>query len=228
MVSLTKIDPANFKLVSPEDKSTEFTYYTFDWKFPGGVDFWNIIGLRLHKKTSLLFELRFLSIEEEMLEWTEFEPLRDAYNFVSLNPEELGALIQFFETWVDDQLLKPQSALMRFRLLTTEDLTHLHLSPSWVAHLEGHCYRYFLGEGVQHAEAITVLVLPHWSFQYGANQSTTLELVTFRQQQLEDPTFKPFDTFGVSTVTFDQRALDEFITLLKQRTYENFVRASQT
>jgi len=32
-----------------------------------------------------------------MLERAEFEPLHDAYNFVSLNPEELRALIQFFE-----------------------------------------------------------------------------------------------------------------------------------
>jgi hypothetical protein len=53
-------------------------------------------------------------------------------------------------------------------------------------------------------------------------------LVTFRQQQLVDPTFKPFDTFGVSTITFDQRAMEEFIVLLKRHSYEAFVKTPQS
>ena len=49
----------------------------------------------------------------------------------------------------------------------------------------------------------------------------------FQAQQLDDPSFNPFDAFGVSTVPFDQRALEEFTYLLKQHSYENFIRMTQ-
>jgi hypothetical protein len=90
-----------------------------------------------------------------MLERAEFEPLHDAYNFVSLNPEELRALIQFFEeTMFNGQVWNVPRTMMYLHLMSVEDLVNFHLSPQQAASRVGYYYRYLPEEGVQGIEEI--------------------------------------------------------------------------
>jgi hypothetical protein len=224
--------PESFQISNPDNEGRVFTYYTFDEGYrPELLDVWEIVGVHQRSNDPPLLDIRLMHLEVEDMEKFaegEFVALQHAPSYLSLNPTEVRALIEFFEAIDEGQLEHLQSAFTRFRLLTIDELAYFHLRSSSFTDWESRCYRYLPEDGIQSAQEISVFIFPRWSSKYAENQRATLSLLSFRQQKLEDPTFKPFDTFGVSTVTFDQRALEEFITLLKQRTYENFVGASQT
>ncbi len=227
MVTLKPCNPANFNITNLDNTGTEFIYYTFVKDRDGENtyrDSWNIVGVCHRQTPTVLSKLRLFHIEESELEAPDFQALRDARSYLSLNPDEFLALIQFFEeAIVESQSLSIPRAREYFALLDTEDLAQMHLKSYWITRWVGHCYRYLPDERVPQDEEIALLVLPYWSSQYGRNQRAALTLMTFRSEQLADPTFDPFDKPGVGSITLDQPALEALIDLMKQRTYERFI-----
>jgi hypothetical protein len=220
-----------FHIANPDDAGRAFSYYTFDEGYrPELVDVWEIIGVRIQRDEPLLLDVRCMHIEEDMFERGEFVALRDALSYVSLLPARAGALNKFFESLLKERPAS-EGAITYFRLMSADDLEAIHMPERHIPRFVGRTYQYVLSERGQNHEEISVFSFPGWSSHYGANQTAVLACMKFRKQQLADPLFTPFPSFGrsyeVSTVTFDQRALEEFVILLKQRTYENFVRGMQ-
>jgi hypothetical protein len=239
VVSLTPIetvgyDLAFFKLPETEDNGVVFTYYTFDtiWP-PGWENEWNLVGLHQRSDDPLLLDVRLINVGDDELSLDAFDS-RYANGLLSVHPAEFLALIQFFEKRVMDRWrLKAVRSPTSFHLLDTEELTRLHLQPWQIGRKVGDSYtkigdyyRYTPGENVQSSEKTSLMRLPEWSSRYDADQSVSLTFVTFDRARLIDPEFNPFDTVIVEwpgTMTFDQGALEEFIVLLKQYTYEQMV-----
>ncbi len=145
-------------------------------------------------------------------------------------PARVHALIEFFESLLKERPVT-EGAIAHFRLMSADDLEAIRLLVRHVPLFAGRTYQYMLSERGQNHEEICVFSFPGWPSEYGANQTAVLRCMTFRKQQLADPLFTPFPSFGrsheVGMVTFDQRVLEEFVILLKQRTYETFVRGMQ-
>ena len=114
-----------------------------------------------------------------------------------------------------------------FSLMDTEDLVRFHVDDWRIEHNVGNYYRYLPDQEVQHVGEVCILRLPHWSSKGYAYQQTSLSFATFDQRRLDVPAFRSFVAEGLGTMTFNQLALEEFVTLLKQRTYANFVRGMQ-
>ncbi len=220
-----------FHIANPDNAGRAFTYYTFDEGYrPELVDVWDIIGVRIQRDEPLLLDVRCMNIEIDMFERGEFVALRDAPSYVSLLPARVHVLIEFFESLMKEHPAS-EGTITHFRLMSADDLEAIHMPTRHIPLFVGRTYQYVLSEQGQNHEEISVFSFPGWSSKYGANQTALLRCMTFREQQLADPLFTPFPSFGlsreVSTVTFDQRALEEFVILLKQYSYETFVRAQQ-
>jgi hypothetical protein len=221
-----------FQIANPDSTGRVFTYYTFDEGYrPELVDVWDIIGLRIQRDEPLLLDVRCMNIEIDMFERGEFVALRDAPSYVSLLPARVHALIEFFESLQKERPVI-KGTITHFRLMSADDLEVIHMPARHIPLFVGRTYQHILSERGQNHEEISMFSFPGWSSKYGANQTALLQCMTFREQQLADPLFTPFPSFGrsreVSTVTFDQRALEEFVILLKQYSYEAFVRTQQT
>ena len=212
------------KIANPDSQGRNFTYYTFVGKArPKFQDVYEIVGIHLKRRDPLLFEMRFLHLEDEMYEWEEFQALEDAPFYLSLDPAKELTLFQFLTHLDAPPLAKEEVRIEHFHLMSSDDLRSIRL-PEWkIPYLQGHTYRYLPNPGVQPQEEISVFSFPHWSSHYGANQVAPLECNTFLEEQLLDPQFQPLgsfgSTFGTGTVTFDRVALREFVCLLKQHAY---------
>jgi hypothetical protein len=212
------------KLANPDHQGRSFTYYTFVGKVrPKFQDVYEIVGIHLQRRDPLLFEMRFLHLEEEMYEWEEFQALEDAPFYLSLDPAKELALFQFLKHLDPIHLEMEEVSIKHFHRMSSDDLRSIRL-PEWkIPYLQGRIYRYPPNPGIQPQEEISVFSFPHWASHYGANQVTTLACNTFLEEQLLDPQFEPLgsfgSTFGTGTVTFDLVALREFVCLLKQHAY---------
>jgi hypothetical protein len=207
-----------------------FTYYTFDDTIPQRQPgHWNIVGLRQQGEEPWLLDVQLLSIDEEALDWEPFEAPRDASQLLSLKPPDVLVLIQFFEEALVDRLVLHADTIFRhFRIMEVDELHQLHLMQWQIDHYKGNFYRYIPDENAQSLQKMSVICLPQWLSQHGLYQSASLEVATFDRQRLADPQFNPFDTTEwLGEITFGQRALEEFILLLKQHTYEQFMSGSQ-
>lgn len=222
-------DRTFFKLTASGTGDSESTYYTFDTNVSSKwITNWDIVGIHYRSKEPLLLDVQLMYIDEEaLINWPPFEAPRDAPGLISLNPPELLALIEFFETLIDSYLSHGDQTLTHFRLLDVDDLMKFRFDDWPIDDKIGNYYRYLPDEGVQSPEEISIVGLPRWSAKYGIEQCTGLTFVTFNQQRLSDPQFRPSDTDGLGTMRFNQPALEEFIALLKQRTYEDFMRGMQ-
>lgn len=218
----------SFHLTNPDSEGHQFTYYTFDEHYrPELLDTWEIVGLHQQSNDPWLLDMRFMHIDLEMFDRGEFVALRDAPSYLSLHPDTLRALIEFFEGRMKERTTT-DSGIAHFHLLNADDLKDIHL-PTWkIPYWKGGTYRYLPDAGVQSIEEISIFSLPDWDPKYGANQVATLEHDMFREEQLADPAFELFSSFGnthgVGTVTFNQLALEEFIILLQQHSYETFLK----
>jgi|SRR5579883_429662 hypothetical protein len=214
---------AFFHLKPEEDGSVAFTYYTFDVRWPREfLSYWDLIGLRRRSEKPFLCDVRLLYIDEEMFEWPDFEAVRDASGLISFNPQQFLDVITFFEKLVDVQ--PANLSLTHFRLMSAEALTSLHCPQFMIDEMVGCCYYYLPAKGLQEDESINMICFPRWSLQYGMHQRSSLSFATFSRHQLEDVQFDPFDGHGLGTVTFDRAALQEFVFLLKEHSYETFAR----
>lgn len=221
-------DRTFFKLPTIENQTKKFTYYTYDTNIPSRQSSdWDILGVHEQSETSLLLDLVFLHIDEEALDWEPFEALRDAGDYLSVNPPELQAVIRFFEALLDDRYqhrFPEKETLKHFHQLEREALLSLHFRP-WQLGYAGHYYRYVQGDHVQDSEKMTMITFPIWSLKYGLSQSSMLAMETFDQKRLADPESHPFGSSEwPESITFDQSALAEFISLLKHHSYEQAMR----
>lgn len=234
MVSLKPLElvgysQAFFKLPVVVDQNQVYTWYTFDSVYPPDKEIhWNLIGLRQRMEKTTFFDVQWFFVDDDELSMKEFEPVQYANRFISLRPFELLALIEFFEGVVGYQVTDKDSTIKHFHLLNPDELANLHFKHWAVNMYVGHCYRYIPDQELQNTASIILFKFPRWIQNQKMTYSTTLEMIVFDQQELADPEFFPFDTYGLATVTFNQRALEEFVTLLKQRTYDVAVQAFQT
>lgn len=217
-----------FNLTNPDSEGRQFTYYTFDEHYrPELLDTWEFVGLHQQSNDPWLLNIRFLHIDLEMFDFGEFVALRDAPSYLRLHPATMHALIEFFEDRIKEWTTT-DSTITHFHLMNADELKEIHL-PTWkIPYWKGETYRYLPDTGVQSTEEISIFSFPAWDSKYGTNQVATLEYDSFHEKQLTDPVFEPFGSFGnthgVGTVTFNQRALEEFIILLKQHSYETFLK----
>jgi hypothetical protein len=222
-------DRAFFKLKASGTDDSEFTYYTFDKNIASKwITYWDIVGIHYRSKEPLLLDVQLMYIDEEaLINWPPFKAPRDTPGLISFDPPELLALIEFFETLSVHRLSDGGQTLAYFCLLDIDDLVKFRFDSWPIDDKIGNYYRYLPDEGVQSLEEISIVGLPRWSAKSGVYQQTGLTFATFDRQRLDDPLFRPSDTDGLGTMRFNQPALEEFIALLKQRTYENFVRGMQ-
>lgn len=218
-------DRAFLGLPASEPGEEPFTYYSFDtYHSQQWVEHFPLIGVRQREEKVKLLDIRVFHIVEELLS-DHFEAVRSAGSFISFNPAELVALIQFFESYVQsDQIMLPDS---HFRVLTSDELEELHVE-SWRYDTSkgggsGSYYHYVPDNDVQSDQLITLLCVPHWNVEYGSNQNGSLDLATFKRQELNDSHFRPFTGGWRGYATFNQAAWQEFLALLQQRTYEQFL-----
>jgi hypothetical protein len=198
-----------------DDTASSFTYYTFAESWPRSfISTWDIIGLR--RDASSIFEVRLMHIEEEMLNWPDFEALQDAPGYIEVTPPKFQALISFFESVLSGHSFSSTNIGTFFRPMTIQDFAALHYPQPLMAADLGYCYRYFSPEIGKQDEQISFLCLPHWSAQGRVSQLSTLTFTTFDRQRLEDPFFNPVDANGLGKMSFNLQSLEEFIVLLKK------------
>lgn len=220
---------AFFRLPEEGNLEKEFTYYTFDNVYPPAfANDWNIVGLRCRGNDLPSFDMQFMYTSDDELSMDEFHPDQNASRFLWLQSAELLALIEFFEDIVGYQVTDENTTLKYFHLLDPDELANLHFKQWAIDMYTGHCYRYIPDPKIQKPADIVLFKMPRWVQRQKLTQSTTFEMIVFDQQQLADPEFFPTDTYGLATVTFNQQALEEFILLLKQRTYEAALGAFQS
>ncbi|HVB21158.1 MAG TPA: hypothetical protein VNG51_04350 [Ktedonobacteraceae bacterium] len=233
MVSLKPLElvgysRAFFKLPVVENQKQGYTWYTFDSVYPPDKEIhWNLIGLRHRIEETGVFDIQYFFVDDDELSMKDFEPVQYANRFISIRPSELLALIEFFEDVVGYQVTDENTILKYFHLLDTDELANLHFKQWAIDMYVGHCYRYIPDQELQNTASIILFKFPRWIQNHKMTHIAILEMIVFDQQELADPDFFPFDTYGLDTVTFNQRALEEFIILLKQRTYEAALRAFQ-
>ncbi len=164
-------DRAFFKLKAGAGDPS-FTYYTFDKNVASTwITHWDIVGIHYRSKEPLLLDIQVLYIDEEaLINWPPFEAPRDAPSFISFNPPELLALIEFFETLSDHRLTDGSQTLAYFCPLDVDDLVKFRFDDWPIDHKIGSYYRYLPDEGVQSAEEISIVGLPRWSAKYGVTQ----------------------------------------------------------
>ncbi len=220
--------PEALRIANPDYEGRLFTYYTFAGVYsPQVIDVWEVVGLRFQSNDPLLLDMRMMHIEDEMFEY-EVTTLQDMPSYLSLDPDRLLAVIEFFEALLEGKKRTTPERISHFKHMSAEELRDIRL-PEWkIQYYKGSSYRYYPDQGVQSEEKISVFKFPQWSAQYERNQVTTLAYDSFERRLLNDPAFKAFSSFaqthGVGVVTFNQEALEEFIALLNEHTYENFVR----
>ncbi|HLJ34244.1 MAG TPA: hypothetical protein VKU38_11355, partial [Ktedonobacteraceae bacterium] len=188
-------------------------------------NYWNIIGLYSRVENELLVDIQFIYVDDDTLSWEDFNPLRDVSSSLSIGPAELVALIQFLEEIAGHTLLNEESTLQHFHFLNADDLANLKFTQLEIDIHEEDCYRYFLDKDMSNADSVNLFSLPQWIRRGKIMRGTMLNFVTFEQQRLASPKFRPLQIRGLTTATFNQRALEEFILLLKQRTYEAALQA---
>jgi hypothetical protein len=234
MVSLKPLEAvgynrAFFRLPEEGNLEKEFMYYTFDNVYPPGfANDWNIVGLRYRRINMPLFDIQMMYVGDDELSMDEFHPAQTASRFLWLHSPELQALIEFFEDAIGYQVTDENRTFRHFHLLNPDELARLHFKQWAIDMYACHCYRYMPDQELQNTASTILIEFPQWIQNHKLTQSTTLEMIVFDQQQLADPEFFPPDTYGLATVTFNQRALEEFILLLKQRTYEAALQAFQS
>ncbi len=234
MVALTPLetigyDLAFFNLPGTEDNGTVFTYYIFDTtRPPGWENDWNLVGLHQHSSDPVLLDIRLMNVGDDELSLDAFDP-RFANPFLTVNSSEFLALIQFLEDrLVDCQRLKATRSPASFHLLDAEELTQLRLPLREIERKMGDYYRYTPEKNVQRLDKMSLMHFPQWSSGYNY---ASLMVVTFERARLTDPQFRPFDSIDIewpATMTFDQEALEEFIVLLKEHSYEQMVHGLQS
>lgn len=224
---LTKDEASFLKLPLIEGKGRAYKYYTFDVEWPITLlTNWNIVAIRLHKQDPWLLEVGLIHIEEEELEIETFQPLNDAGGFISFQPSEFLQLSQFFSTFSE---ARPENILItHFAELDKEKLVSMHIpewrfSPSMSKGL-GSYYQYIPERNIQKGDKISLLRLPSWQNSiFGKNQESGLVFCTFDRHELADPQFNPFEGQWRGFITFTKSAWQDFIALLRQRTYEQFL-----
>jgi hypothetical protein len=224
-----------FNLQNPDSEGRQFTYYTIDEQYrPEVLDVWEIIGLHQHSQEPWLLDVRFMHIDLEMFDRGAFLALQHAPSYLSVNPARVNALIAFFEEIISERhLSNSERNITHFRFMSMDDFKEIHLPGGIIPVLpKTRTYRYLPDPSRQSEEPISVFTFPEWSSQYGMNQVTMLGYDIFRQKKITNPKFQSFASFegthGVGIVTFNLTAFVEFIALLKQHSYENFVRTTQT
>ncbi|HLX40537.1 MAG TPA: hypothetical protein VKR42_08390 [Ktedonobacteraceae bacterium] len=234
MVSLKPLElvgysQAFFKLPLEADPKQAYTWYTFDTVYPPDKELhWNLIGLRQRRENTLFFDVQWFFVDDDELAMKEFEPVQYANRFLSINPSELLALIEFFENAPGSQVTAEDGAIRHFHLLGPDELRDLHFKQWAIDMYAGHCYRYIPDQDIQNAASIILFKFPQWIQNHKLTHGTILKMMMFDRQQLADSEFSPSDTYGLATITFTEQALKEFIVLLKQRTYEAALRAFQS
>jgi len=234
MISLKPLEAVGYNRVFfrlPEEGilDKEFTYYTFDNVYPPAfANYWNIIGLRYRRMNVPLFDIQMMYVDDDELSIDEFHPAQNASRFLWLQPAELIALIQFLEEIVGKNLLNEESTLHSFHLLHSEDLARLNFTQMERDIYKENCYLYIPDGDMTNTDPINLFSLPQWTQRGKIVQGTMLNFATFDRQQLVNPNFRPLQLRGLTTVTFTQQALEEFIILLKHHTYEAALRAFQS
>jgi hypothetical protein len=223
MATLEQIDPANFNIPNPDRDGANFTYYTLVGSSRGSYpSFWDIVGV-FHQADRSFISLRFLHLEEDVLEAADFDAFTYAQSYLGCDPEDLLAFIAFLKgIIVEMPVLSIDTSVQSFISLSTTELHRFHFKPYWQKRVIGYCYRYQPSEEVLHSEKVTLLMLPYWSAEHGRNQQAVLKLLSFREEQLSNPTFDPLNQFGVESITLDPVAFNAFINLLEQHTYKKF------
>lgn len=234
MVSLKPLEAvgynqAFFKLSEASNTEKDLTYYTFDNVSPPAfANYWNVVGLRCWGTNSSFFGIQFMYVDDDELSTDEFLPAQNANTYLWLHSAELLAVIKFLEDVIGYQVTNAHGTIKYFHLLNSDELVNLHFKQWAIDMYGGHCYRYIPDQELQNTASIILFKFPQWIQNQKMTHSTTLEMIVFDQQELIDPGFSPPDTYGLATVTFNQRALEEFIILLKLRTYEATVQAFQS
>lgn len=208
------------------EKEEETVYYMFEENANLYAEDWNILGIHWITQAPLLFELRLLHIEDEMLDPADkkfYHALNNAESYLSVNPPQLEALIQFLTGILpqNDTSTVDQSFL-HFRQMNNNELVAMHFEQWQIEHSRGRYYQYFPSKGLQSEEKISMICFPLWSSKYGVFQSSMIECVTFERQRLADPEFEPLNSSlpWAGTMLLDQPALQEFIMLLGQHAFK--------
>lgn len=232
MVSLKPLESvgytSSFFKLEIEEANT-FSYYTFDTVSPPAyANYWDLIGFRSRAENALAFDVQFIYVDDDTLSWEDFDPLRDASSSLSIGPSELVALIQFLEEVVRTNLSNEEGTMHYFHLLHSNDLVRLKFTQMERDIYKENCYLYIPDGDVTDTDHVNLFSLPRWIQRGKMTKNTMLRFVTFERQRLADPKFHPLQLRGLATVTFNHRALEEFILLLKQRTYEAALQAFQS
>lgn len=237
MVSLKPLtevgyDRTFFRLPKSKLSEQEFIYYTFDTVSPPAfVDDWNIVGFRRRGGKMPLYDMQLVSVSDEELGLETYCPEQDAETYLSFHPTEFVALIQWFENMSGCNVVEGTYPTPHFQQLDANELASLHYKGLDMEIWLGDMYRYVPSKQVQQeeiAELMHLVKFPRWQLQKGNKQYGVFELKTFEKYLLNDPEFWPENVQGLVPVSFDQEALEELIFLLKQRTYEAMLRASQS
>lgn len=213
-------DPTFFKLPLQEGEAPQFTYYTFsDSRWGTQPGYWDLIGLHLQSEGPWRIDMRLLHIEEEALEWTKFEALRDADDYLSLDSPRLQALIYFCEHEVGHSSLESKQEKSHFLLMNDEESVNHHINQLAFEYGKGNYYRYLPDENVQSSEKVSIILFPDWlsNSKQKKHYSSSLFFATFNRNKLDDPKFYSFLGEWCGFMTFDQIAWQEFVALLRQR-----------
>jgi hypothetical protein len=206
---------ASYLKISPDERK-RFTYYIFEDRLE---EHWNVFGLHYLSRAPLLVEIRLMYIDQDARDWSPFVAERDAPGYAFFNRGTYPSVIAFFEeTALNKEILDHNESIRHFFLMNRKELLQFHYPQERVEAAVGNYYRYVPEKGVQGSEKISVICLPNWSSPHGENQISSLWFITLSPQQLANPQFDLVDDIdGLGTITFNQRALEELIILLRQR-----------
>ena len=215
--------PDFFTLEHPEPDGKLFQYYTFAGTArPELIDTWEIIGLTQSQHTSPDITLRLLHLEEEMLDWENFQALQSAGSFVRLGPSQTRILLEFFKTLVKEEQVTDRE-YKYFHPLDLSEMRAIHILEIVIHYWEGSVYEYHLHDEIHAHEERYILGFPRWSQQFKGNQASSLTCASFKNSQLTNINFCPLYEFRVSTISFTMHAFSEFISLLEHHSYEAFL-----
>ena len=209
-------------------ESNRTWFYMFDRSLY--IEYWDVISIGQWRDRPPLLEIRFMHIDEELIDGglpsgrglgsePPFNAFNEAPGYMRLTLAELSALTSLLETWIDEPAPNANNPITYFRRMMRQELAQLHVAET-NPNIEATWYRYLPDEGVQTTDEITLVRPPLWRIdsRYGVEQHTIVQLASFSQQRLKNPTFDPLDSWGLGHIITNQGGLRELIILLQSST----------
>jgi|GEM_PF-5467944 len=210
------IDPINLHINPHTYTINSSDLYTFVRIPPYFQDtFWNVISISAHQLDVSVITLQIMHIEEEMMHDNSFNALYDAPGYMSLNHEQLQALLSFLSKWSLSPSQKNNSPHVYFTKLHLEDLLRFGFDESIITTFKGDFYYYTPDTKILSENDINILYLSKWSSSSFSDANMSIRIMSYARTSLSRFQNKVFDEDGIGTFDLTIRAMSSFLSLIR-------------